>query len=105
MLVFLTVAVMLIVAYAHSREGVLTAVAALVNVFLAGLVAFNFFEPAATFLDPHVESSGLGGGEDAFVHASVLERSGIDTLNEGQRVLIDIAEGRKGPEAVRVRLA
>jgi CspA family cold shock protein len=46
-----------------------------------------------------------GGGKDAFVHASVLERSGIDTLNEGQRVLIDIAEGRKGPEAVRVRLA
>jgi CspA family cold shock protein len=46
-----------------------------------------------------------GGGKDAFIHASVLERSGIDTLNEGQRVLIDIAEGRKGPEAVRVRLA
>jgi len=45
------------------------------------------------------------GGKDAFVHASVLDRSGIDTLNEGQRVLIDIAEGRKGPEAVRVRLA
>jgi cold shock CspA family protein len=35
----------------------------------------------------------------------VLERSGIETLNEGQRVLIDIAEGRKGPEAVKVRLA
>jgi cold shock protein len=46
-----------------------------------------------------------GGGKDAFVHASVLERSGISTLIEGQRVLIDIAEGRKGPEAVRVRLA
>lgn len=46
-----------------------------------------------------------GGGKDAFVHASVLERSGIGTLIEGQRVLIDIAEGRKGPEAVRVRLA
>src|SRR5437867_11593466 len=46
-----------------------------------------------------------GGGKDAFVHASVLERSGIGTLSEGQRVLIDIAEGRKGPEAVRVRLA
>ena len=45
------------------------------------------------------------GGKDAFVHASVLERSGVSTLNEGQRVVIDIAEGRKGPEAVRVRLA
>ncbi|MBO0737150.1 MAG: CspA family cold shock protein [Alphaproteobacteria bacterium] len=45
------------------------------------------------------------GGKDAFVHASVLDRSGVETLAEGQRVLIDIAEGRKGPEAVRVRLA
>ena len=45
------------------------------------------------------------GGKDAFVHASVLERCGIGTLSEGQRVMIDIAEGRKGPEAVRVRLA
>ena len=46
-----------------------------------------------------------GGGKDAFVHASVLERSGITNLAEGQSVVIDIAEGRKGPEAVRVRLA
>ncbi len=46
-----------------------------------------------------------GGGKDAFIHASVLERSGISNLNEGQRVLVDIAEGRKGPEAVKVRLA
>jgi cold shock protein len=45
------------------------------------------------------------GGKDAFVHASVLERSGIANLSEGQRVVIDIAEGRKGPEAVKVRLA
>jgi CspA family cold shock protein len=46
-----------------------------------------------------------GGGKDAFIHASVLERSGLASLNEGQRVVIDVAEGRKGPEAVRVRLA
>ena len=46
-----------------------------------------------------------GGGKDAFIHASVLERSGVATLSEGQRVVIDVAEGRKGPEAVRVRLA
>ena len=45
------------------------------------------------------------GGKDAFVHASALERSGVGTLNEGQRVVMDVAEGRKGPEAVRVRLA
>lgn len=46
-----------------------------------------------------------GGGKDAFIHASVVERSGLTSLNEGQRVVVDIAEGRKGPEAVRVRLA
>jgi CspA family cold shock protein len=46
-----------------------------------------------------------GGGKDAFVHASVVERSGLSGLNEGQRVVVDIAEGRKGPEAVKIRLA
>ena len=45
------------------------------------------------------------GGKDAFVHVSVLERSGLASLNEGQRVVIEVAEGRKGPEAVSVRLA
>ena len=44
------------------------------------------------------------GGRDAFIHASVLERSGIAELVEGQRVVIEVAEGRKGPEAVRIRL-
>jgi CspA family cold shock protein len=45
------------------------------------------------------------GGKDAFVHVSVLERSGLAGLNEGQRVMIEVAEGRKGPEAVSIRLA
>ncbi len=45
------------------------------------------------------------GGKDAFVHASVVERSGLSGLDEGQRVVVDIAEGRKGPEAVKIRLA
>ncbi len=65
MLVFLTIAVMLIVAYAHSREGVLTAVAMLVNLFLAGLVAFNFFEPLAAELESALAGSFLAGYEDA----------------------------------------
>src|SRR5215471_425818 len=45
-----------------------------------------------------------GGGEDVFVHISALERSGLTGLNEGDRVIFDIAEGRKGLEAARVRL-
>ncbi len=45
-----------------------------------------------------------GGGSDVFVHISALERSGIEDLTEGQTVVVDVVEGRKGPEAARVRL-
>ena len=45
-----------------------------------------------------------GGGRDVFVHISALERAGIAALSEGQTVVVDVVEGRKGPEAVRVRL-
>ena len=44
------------------------------------------------------------GGKDVFVHISALERSGIASLNEGQPVVVDIVEGRKGLEAAKVRL-
>jgi cold shock protein len=44
------------------------------------------------------------GGKDVFVHISALDRSGIAALSEGQTVVVDIVEGRKGPEATRVRL-
>ncbi|HLY45863.1 MAG TPA: cold-shock protein [Stellaceae bacterium] len=46
-----------------------------------------------------------GGGKDVFVHASALQRAGLAGLDEGQRVVVDIAEGRKGPEAAAIRLA
>jgi CspA family cold shock protein len=44
------------------------------------------------------------GGKDIFVHASALNRDGINDLAEGQRVAVDMVEGGKGPEAVSVRL-
>ena len=44
------------------------------------------------------------GGDDVFVHISALERSGLAGLSEGDRVVVDVAEGRKGPEAARIRL-
>jgi cold shock protein len=44
------------------------------------------------------------GGDDVFVHISALERCGLTGLSEGDRVTFDVAEGRKGPEAARVRL-
>jgi CspA family cold shock protein len=45
------------------------------------------------------------GGKDVFVHASALARSGIAALNGGQRVLVAVAAGRKGPEVAKIRLA
>jgi cold shock protein len=45
-----------------------------------------------------------GGGKDVFVHISALERSGLTSLGEGQYVVVDVVEGRKGLEAARVRL-
>jgi cold shock protein len=43
-----------------------------------------------------------GGGKDVFVHISALDRSGIAALSEGQTVVVDIVEGRKGPARVRL---
>jgi len=39
------------------------------------------------------------GGTDVFVHISALERAGLDTLNEGQKVSYDLEEGRNGKMA------
>ena len=44
------------------------------------------------------------GGKDVFVDISALERSGISALDEGQPLVVDVVEGRKGLEAARVRL-
>jgi len=44
------------------------------------------------------------GGKDVFVHASVLARSGLAELSEGQVVRVRVAQGAKGPEASYVEL-
>ena len=44
------------------------------------------------------------GGKDIFVHATALDRAGITGLTEGQRVAVDVIEGRKGPEVAGLRL-
>ena len=36
------------------------------------------------------------GGGDTFVHISAVERAGLTTLNEGQKVSFDIEKGRDG---------
>ena len=39
------------------------------------------------------------GGKDAFVHISAVERSGLTTLNEGQKVSYELQTGRDGKES------
>ena len=66
MLAFLTILIMLGVCYAYWREGLLTACCMFINVVLAGIVAFFFFEPLANELDPLLHGSFLAGYEDCF---------------------------------------
>ena len=37
-----------------------------------------------------------GGGKDVFVHITALQRSGIQALEEGQKVSFEVAPGRDG---------
>ncbi|MBW2273347.1 MAG: cold-shock protein [Deltaproteobacteria bacterium] len=43
------------------------------------------------------------GSKDLFVHHSNIIADGFRSLNEGQKVTFEPAEGRKGPEATEVR--
>jgi CspA family cold shock protein len=36
------------------------------------------------------------GSKDAFVHISAVERAGIHSLNEGQKVSYDLMQGKNG---------
>jgi len=62
--------------------------------------AVKWFEPdkGYGFISPD------GGGKDIFVHVTALRRSGVQTLGPGQRVRVDVVDGRKGLEADRVTL-
>lgn len=45
------------------------------------------------------------GENDVFVHATALARSGLSVLEEGQKVLFQAGQGKKGMEVRTIRLA
>jgi CspA family cold shock protein len=45
------------------------------------------------------------GGKDVFVHISAVERAGLGSLNEGQKVSYDIARDRGKEAAANLQLA
>ena len=46
------------------------------------------------------------GGKDVFLHISALERSGMTTLSDDQKVTFDVEAGRDGREsATNIALA
>jgi CspA family cold shock protein len=56
---------------------------------MTGTVKFYNAQKGYGFIAPD------GGAKDVFVHASALERAGIGSLAEGQKVSFDTAEDRK----------
>jgi cold shock protein len=45
-----------------------------------------------------------GGGKDAFVHISAVERAGLSTLNEGQIVEYDLVSNRGKESAENLKV-
>ena len=56
---------------------------------ITGTVKFYNGQKGFGFIQPD------NGGKDVFVHATALERAGLTTLNEGQKVSFDTAEDRR----------
>ncbi|MDA8380172.1 MAG: cold-shock protein [Actinomycetota bacterium] len=63
-----------------------------------GVVKFFNGDKGFGFITPST------GEKDVFVHYSNVVGDGYKTLEEGQQVEFDVAQGRKGPEAQNVRV-
>ncbi len=45
------------------------------------------------------------GSKDVFVHISAVERSGLGSLTDGQKVSFDVEQDARGPKAVNLQEA
>ncbi len=45
------------------------------------------------------------GSKDVFVHISAVERSGLGSLTDGQKVTFDVEQDDRGPKAVNLQEA
>ncbi len=64
----------------------------------AGTVKWFSSSKGFGFIEPQ------GGGDDIFVHYSVIKSEGFKTLNEGQNVSYEVEEGPKGYHATEVQV-
>jgi cold shock CspA family protein len=59
-------------------------------------------------MNPKVRRRAMGieavHAPDVFVHFSAITGGGYRSLEEGQRVELDITQGQKGPQAENVRV-
>ena len=65
---------------------------------MTGTVKFFNGERGYGFIKPD------DGGRDVFVHITAVERAGLKTLNEGQRITFEVEPDKKdkGPKAVNL---
>src|SRR5262245_61322863 len=65
---------------------------------MAGTVKFFNAERGYGFIKPD------DGGRDVFVHITAVERAGLKSLTEGQRISFDVEPDKKGkgPKAVNL---
>ena len=60
---------------------------------ITGTVKFFNADKGYGFISPD------GGGQDAFVHISALEQSGMGPLNQNDRVTYDLEADKRGKQA------
>jgi CspA family cold shock protein len=68
--------------FAHNGKGLFVRITGTVK-FFNGAKGFGFITPE-------------DGSKDVFVHVSAIERAGLRTLNEGDRVTFVLEDDRKG---------